>query len=53
LCTFFRGNGGISASGGDEQQLEILARRWLVVLIVALIWTGLRGWVNDRDNRPD
>jgi len=25
----------------------------LVVLIIALVWTGVRSWTNNRNNRPD
>jgi hypothetical protein len=25
----------------------------LVVLIIALVWTGVRSWTSNRNNRPD
>jgi hypothetical protein len=25
----------------------------LVILIIALVWTGVRSWTNNRNNRPD
>ena len=54
-CTFFRGNSGISpAAGAMNNYLKYLLDGALVVLIIGLVWTGMRRWTNNRNNdRPD
>jgi hypothetical protein len=33
--------------------LKYLLDGALVVLIIALVWTGMRSWTNRNDDRPD
>jgi len=39
--------------GVMNNYLKYLLDGALVVLIIGLVWTGLRSWMNNRNDRPD
>ena len=54
FCTFLCANGTISAPGTMNSYSKYLLDVGLVVLIIALIRTGVRSRTNNRnDDRPD